>query len=166
MSDAAAEDRDRRVLERLAQDDTESFGVLVERHQERLVRLCYRLLHDPEEARDAAQEVFLKAFKGARSYQPKGHVYTWLYRIAVNHCLNRLRRRKLVRFFSFGEMGRSHEATEDEAPPFDPADEAPGPERRLEARRRFARTRELIDQLPAGQRSVLILAQVRRALVP
>ena len=87
------EDPDRGVLARVAEGDVESFGVLVERHQERLIRLCERMLGEPEEARDAAQEVFLKAFRKAGSFRPRGRVYTWLYRIAVNHCLNRLRRR-------------------------------------------------------------------------
>lgn len=150
------EDRDRRVLQRVAEGDVESFGVLVERHQQRLIGLCYRLLHDREEARDAAQEVFLKAFKSARGFQPRGRVYTWLYRIAVNHCFNRLRRRKIVRFFSFAEVSGSDE---EEAALFDPADEAPDPQRQLEARRRFQRTRELIDKLPVGQRTVLVLAK-------
>ena len=153
---AGSEDRDREVLERVAAGDVESFGVLIERHQERLIRLCHRLLHDPEEARDAAQETFLKAFKSARSWKPRGQVYTWLYRIAVNHCLNRLRRRKVVQFFSFGELGRSEGGDE---MPFDAADEAPDPERRLAARRSFAKARELIDGLPPGQRTVLVLAK-------
>lgn len=153
-----AEERDRRALERAAAGDAESFGVLVERHQERLIRLCHRLLHDREEARDAAQEVFLKAFENAAGFRPRGRVYTWLYRIAVNHCLNRLRRRQVVRFLSFGAVSPAGEGDE-EAPAFDPADGAPGPERRLEARRRFQRTRELIDELPPGQRAVLVLAK-------
>lgn len=149
------EDRDRRVLQRVAEGDIDSFGVLVERHEQRLVRLCFRLLHDREEARDAAQEIFLKAFKSAGNFQPRGQVYTWLYRIAVNHCLNRLRRRKIVRFFSFAELSGS----EEEEISFDPIDEAPDPERRFEARQRFRCTRELIDTLPAGQQTVLVLAK-------
>lgn len=154
-----AEDRDdRRALERAAAGDAEAFGALVERHQERLIRLCHRLLHDRDEARDAAQEVFLKAFRNAAGFQPRGRVYTWLYRIAVNHCLNRLRRRQVVRFFSFGAVAAAGEG-EAEAPAFDPADPAAGPERRLEARRRFRRTQELIDALPPGQRAVLVLAK-------
>jgi RNA polymerase sigma-70 factor (ECF subfamily) len=150
------EDPDWEVLTRVAEGDTESFGVLVERHQDRLIRLCERMLGDRETAREAAQEVFLKAFRKASTYRPRGQVYTWLYRIAVNHCLNRLRRRKLVRFLSFGETGP---AGQDRETAFDPADEAPDAATRAEARERWQRTRELIDRLPAGQRAVLILAK-------
>ena len=151
-------DPDRSLLSRVAEGDVESFGVLVERHEARLFRLCERMLQNPEEARDAAQEVFLKAFRKAGSYRPRGKVYTWLYRIAVNHCLNVLRRRKLARFLSFGELGGS-DSGENAAPEFEPEAGEPDPEHRLEARRRWETTRELIDRLPAGQRGVLVLAK-------
>ncbi len=152
-------DPDRGLLERVAEGDVESFGVLVERHEKRLFRLCERMLQDPEAAKDAAQEVFLKAFRKAGSYRPRGKVYTWLYRIAVNHCLNLLRRRKLAQFLSFGEIGGPGDADDGARPEFEPEDTSPGVERQLEARRRWRATRELIDQLPAGQRAVLVLAK-------
>lgn len=151
-------DPDRGVLARVADGDVESFAVLVGRHETRLVRLCERLLGNPEEARDAAQEVFLKAFRKAGSYRPRGKVYTWLYRIAVNHCLNLLRRRRIAQFLSFGEVGRSPKDADDAD--FDPQDPAPGAEERLASRRRWQATRRLIDGLPASQRAVLVLAKL------
>ena len=152
-------DPDHDVLARVAAGDVESFGVLVGRHETRLIRLCERMLHNHEAARDAAQEVFLKAFRKAGSYRPQGQVYTWLYRIAVNHCLNLLRRRRIAQFLSFGELGRSSETADGDAPDFDPEDTAPDAEERLESRRRWQQTRRLIDALPPSQRTVLILAK-------
>lgn len=84
-----ADDPDWALLARVARGDGEAFEPLVERHQDRLVRLCERLLGDAEEARDAAQEVFVKAFRHAGRAEPRGQLFTWLYRIAVNHCRNR-----------------------------------------------------------------------------
>ncbi len=153
-------DPDRGILERAAAGDAEAFGVLVTRHQERLLRLCERMLGDVEEARDATQEVFLKAFRKAGSYRPRGKVYTWLYRIAVNHCLNRLRRRKVVRFLSFGELGKTDAASEEPAAAFDPTDRAPDAAEQLAARRRWRQTKRLIDGLPPGQRAVLVLVKL------
>jgi RNA polymerase sigma-70 factor (ECF subfamily) len=153
---AGADDPDREVLARVAAGEVEAVSTIVERHQDRLRSVCPRLLGDREAARDAVQEVFLKAYRKAGSFRPRGKVSTWLYRIAVNHCLNRLRRRKLVRFLSFGETGP---AGQDREAAFDPADEAPDAATRAEARERWQRTRELIDQLPAGQRAVLVLAK-------
>ena len=153
-------DPDWDVLTRVAGGDVESFGVLVERHQERLIRLCERMLGDSEEARDAAQEVFLKAFGKAGSFRPRGRVYTWLYRIAVNHCLNRLRRRRLVRFLPLAEAGASRAAAGDEPPAaLEPPDDAPDAAARLAARERWLHTRRVIDRLPPGQRAVLVLAK-------
>ncbi len=144
------------VLARVAAGDVEAFARLVEAHQQRLLRLCERLLGDLEEARDAVQEVFLKAFKKAGGFRPQGQVYTWLYRIAVNHCLNRLRRRRIVRFT---RLGGGAEPEEPELPELDPADAAPSPEEALAARRRWAATRRAIAQLPDNQRAVLVLVR-------
>jgi RNA polymerase sigma-70 factor (ECF subfamily) len=157
VTDAAtAADPGWEVLARVAAGDVEAFSRLVEAHQQRLLRLCERLLGDLEEARDAVQEVFLKAFRKAGDFRPQGQVYTWLYRIAVNHCLNRLRRRRLVRFTRLGAPAEPGEA---EPPELDPADGAASPEEALAARRRWAATRRAIERLPANQRAVLVLVR-------
>jgi RNA polymerase sigma-70 factor (ECF subfamily) len=142
------------ALARVAAGDSDAFAALVEAHQERLLRLCERLLGDTEEARDAAQEVFLKAYRKAADFRPQGQVYTWLYRIAVNHCFNKLRRRRLVRFLRF-EAGPE----EADAPAFDPPDSGADPAVALEARQRWQATRKAIAKLPDNQRAVLILAR-------
>lgn len=152
-SAAAAVDPGWEALARVAAGDVEAFASLVESHQERLLRLCERLLGDAEEARDAAQEVFLKAYRKAGDVRPQGRVYTWLYRIAVNHCLNKLRRRKLVRFL------RWEDSEERDTPAFDPPDEAADPAAALEARRRWRVTRRALARLPENQRSVLVLVR-------
>lgn len=150
-------DPDLGVLQRVAAGDVESFGVLMQRHEKKLQQLCFRLLGDGEAARDATQEVFLKAYKSAAGFKPQGKVSTWLYRIAVNHCFNRLRRRKLLRFLSFGELAKSSE--EGDELEVDPADERPDAEVALASRERWQATRSAIDALPENQRSVLVLAK-------
>jgi RNA polymerase sigma-70 factor (ECF subfamily) len=142
------------ALARVAAGDSDAFAAVVESYQERLLRLCERLLGDPEEARDAAQEVFLKAFRKAAELKPQGQLYTWLYRVAVNHCFNRLRRRRLVRFLRF------ESAPEDpDAPAFDPPDAGADPAASLETRQRWRVTRQAIAKLPDNQKAVLILAR-------
>jgi len=149
-----SQDEDWEALARVAAGDGDAFGPLVERHQDRLVAVCQRFLGDREAALDAAQEVFLKVYRHAGRARPKGKFFTWVYRIGVNHCLNRLRRRKIVRFFSLTASG-----AEDDAPTFDPPAEAPDPERELETRERWRRTRRALDELPESQRAVVLLAK-------
>lgn len=151
---APAADPGWEALARVAAGETEAFASLVEAYQDRLLRLCERLLGDVEEARDAAQETFLKAYRKAADFKPQGQVYTWLYRIAVNLCFNKLRRRKLVRFFSLA--GGDDDA---ETAAFEPPDGAADPLAALESRRRWQATRRAIDALPDNQRAVLVLAR-------
>lgn len=67
---------------------------LVRRHQEKVLALAFRTLGDPEAAQDVAQEAFIKVLRSARRYQPTAKFTTWLYRIAVNCCLDLMRRRR------------------------------------------------------------------------
>ena len=151
------QDPDRGLLARVAAGDVESFGVFVGRHQERLQRLCERMLHDPEDARDASQEVFWKVCRRAGSFQPRAKVSTWMYRIAMNHCLNRLRRRKVAQFFSLQAAGGGSEEDDRE---LDPPDLAPDAAQALAAREQWRHTCELIASLPVNQRAVLVLAKL------
>jgi RNA polymerase sigma-70 factor (ECF subfamily) len=144
------------ALARVAAGDLDAFAPLVARHQDRVVRLCARILGDRDEALDVAQETFLRAYRHAADAEPRGALSTWLHRIAVNLCLNRLRRRRLVRFLSLTPEPEAERAGPEVA---EPASAAADPERELLARERWRRTREAIDALPAGQRAVLVLAR-------
>lgn len=73
--------------------DPDAFGVLVRRHRDRLWAVALRTLGDPEEAADALQEALISAFRNAAGFRGEAAVTTWLHRIVVNACLDRLRRR-------------------------------------------------------------------------
>ena len=142
-------------LARAAAGESDAFRRVVERHQDRLLALCERLLGSRDEALDACQEVFLKVYRHAGRAEPKGRLFTWLYRIAVNHCLNRLRRRRVVRFLSFS----GPDTEESDAAEVDPPSEEPDPYARLESRDRWRRTRRVLDALPESQRAVVVLSR-------
>jgi RNA polymerase sigma-70 factor (ECF subfamily) len=144
---------DWQLLARTAEGDDGAFRILVERHQDRLVRLCQRLLHDREEALDAAQEVFIKTYQKAGTLEPKGELYTWLYRVATNHCLNRIRRRRILRFMPMVS------SSSDLAYSMEPVSESAGPDTELVAKERWQATRSAIGRLPESQRAVLVLAK-------
>ena len=126
---------DQQLLRATQRGDLEAFDALMHRYERLVYRLVASFADDSEGALDLVQEVFLKAYRSAASYRPSGRVYTWLYRIATNHCLNRLRRRKIVRFFGFGDL-----TPEDDETSWDPADSGPDAEQRFAARRAWQRT--------------------------
>jgi RNA polymerase sigma-70 factor (ECF subfamily) len=67
----------------------EAFDVIVERHRRHVYQLCFRFMGNHEDASDLAQDVFVRAFKGLRNFKNESSLGTWLYRVAVNVCLNR-----------------------------------------------------------------------------
>jgi len=74
--------------------DDIAFARLVEHYAKPVHNLCYRMLGDPTDAEDAAQETFLKAYQKLRSYDPQRSFPTWLLSIGAHHCIDQLRRRK------------------------------------------------------------------------
>ncbi len=87
------EPSDAELLRRHAHGDSEAFGVLFLRHRDRLWGVAVRTLADPEEAADALQDAMISAFRRAADFRGESAVTTWLHRIVVNACLDRLRRR-------------------------------------------------------------------------
>lgn len=79
---------------RLAEGGEDAFDEVVERYSRKVFALCYRLLRDEEDARDMAQEVFVRIYTKRRSFKAASQLYTWIYRIAVNMCFSALKRRK------------------------------------------------------------------------
>ena len=67
-----------------------AFDLIVERHRRAVYQLCYRFVGNHEDASDLSQDVFLRAYRGLRSFRGQSTLATWLYRIGVNVCLNRV----------------------------------------------------------------------------
>lgn len=93
MTGAQAELDDRELLARHAAGDRQAFGLIVERHRDRLWRVALRTLGDPDDAADAVQDALLSAYRAAGSFRGDAAVTTWLHRITVNACLDLVRRR-------------------------------------------------------------------------
>lgn len=83
--------RERRLLRRLRDRDERAFRELVESYGDRVFNLTYRMMSNREEAEDVAQEVFITVFKSIDSFRGDAKLSTWLYRIAANHCKNRIK---------------------------------------------------------------------------
>jgi RNA polymerase sigma-70 factor (ECF subfamily) len=117
------------------------FGLLVQRYERAVYHLAYRTLRDVEDARDACQEAWIKAYRALSSFRPGAKFATWIFTICYRVCCDRLAKRK--RFSG-------------EEPP-DFADPAAGPDRVYEAAEEAARLRAAIDALPEKYRVVVTL---------
>jgi len=133
---------DRDLLSVHCAGDPDAFGELFRRHRDRMWALALRMTRDPEVAADAVQEAFIAAFRGADSFRGEAAVTTWLHRIVVNSCLDRLRRTKPA--VPLPEADLSLADTHDHHHSVDV---------RLDIR-------AALDQLPEGQRMALILVDM------
>src|SRR6185436_12696834 len=95
---------DTRLVEQARSGDEAAFRTLVERYQRKLYAMALSVLRDPDEARDVVQDAFLKAYKALPSFEEKSAFYTWLYRIALNLCIDRARASKRSAKVEFDEQ--------------------------------------------------------------
>jgi RNA polymerase sigma-70 factor (ECF subfamily) len=121
----------------------DAFDVIVERHRRTVYQVCYRFVNNHEDASDLAQEAFVRAWKGLNNFKGQAALSTWLYRIAVNACLNKVSARKAdtepIESDRFEDTRIEH-----------PADG-------LVRGERAAAVRKAIAALPEKQRATLIL---------
>ncbi len=87
-----AADEDAALMERVRDGDRAAFARLYDRNVRSVVNFAYRFVQDRARAEELTQEIFLKLFRSAGSYEPRARFKTYLFRIASNHCLNEVRR--------------------------------------------------------------------------
>lgn len=101
---------DRSLLAAHCAGDPDAFGELFRRHKDRMWAVALRTTRDPELAADAVQDGFISAFRRAESFRGDAQVTTWLHRIIVNACLDRLRRIKPTSELPEYELADRHDA--------------------------------------------------------
>lgn len=131
------------LVDRALAGQSAAFDVIVERHRRTIYQLCYRFVGNHEDASDLSQDVFLRAFRGLRNFRGQSTVSTWLYRIGVNVCLNRL---ALKTPRSEPLENREHLDVKTESP-----------SDRVLRDERAGQVRAAIAQLPSKQKAALIL---------
>nr|MCU0237579.1 sigma-70 family RNA polymerase sigma factor [Acidobacteriota bacterium] len=142
----SGEREDRLLISLAAGGDRQAFSELVMRHQGRMLQLAYRYTRDRQDAEELAQEIFLKAWRHAGSFRGESEFSTWLYRLAVNSCLNHRQGKK------------SRPPTQPLTGELQSGAEAGRAGDDLVAGEREARLRGALDALPARQRLALALA--------
>ncbi len=141
---------DIQLMLRVRDGDEDAFRQIVEGYKDSILGLCIRYLGNQEDAEEVAQDVFIRLHKAASSYEPRAKLSTYLYRIAVNLSLNRIRDRKWNRLVPW-DVHRKYE----EKNPMISA--AHSPDQLLEQKEKQEMVRKVIDTLPPNQKTALLL---------
>ncbi len=141
------------LMARIAKGDNDAFEVLVNRHQTSVLNLIYRFIGDRTQAKDLAQEVFIRVWQAAKTYKPEAKFTTWLYRITANLCFNELKSSRRKKWFSFHRSDEDGKRTFEETV----ADGAPSAEGLLLEKERSRQISDALQSLPDNQRMALVL---------
>jgi RNA polymerase sigma-70 factor (ECF subfamily) len=156
MPDSGELPSDEILVRRVAAGERDALRILVDRHGARVHRLAARVLGNTEDAKDAAQDVFVAVFRTAASYRPEARFSTWLHRVTVNRCLGELESRRTRQRVLADLAGPAQELLPEHGGPSsdsaaDPADE------QLERRERLRRLETAFRSLPPRQQLAVAL---------
>lgn len=141
LSDPAT---DARIVEEVRRGDRDAYGVLVTRYEKKLQRVLRRLVRDPEQARDLAQDTFLKVYQHLDQFDTSRRFGPWLFRVGVNLAVDWLRRRKPT--VRLSQMARDDENSVEVIDP--------DPRQRLELEQEV---HHVLQEIPVNYRTVLVL---------
>jgi RNA polymerase sigma-70 factor (ECF subfamily) len=141
---------DQQLIAQTLDGQTAAFGILVRKYQDRLFNSMVHLLRNPADAEDVVQDAFLQALRKLDTFQGNSQFYTWLFRIARNTAISKLRRRKPT---------VSLEST-DSQQRLDFPDDGPTPATEMERRERQTGLMRAMDRLSSEHRAILILREM------
>ncbi|HSB34170.1 MAG TPA: sigma-70 family RNA polymerase sigma factor [Nitrospirota bacterium] len=143
---------DLNFIKRFNDGDTPAFGEIVLKYQDRIYNLCRHMLGNAHDAEDVAQDAFLKAYQALPRFQPDASLYTWLYRIATNTCIDYQRKPVFESLFRSSEDGEElvHDRASDE----------PSPERLYQSRQIDQALKESLAKLSPKLRAIIILKEI------
>jgi RNA polymerase sigma-70 factor (ECF subfamily) len=140
------------LIERFKSGDTSAFEEIVLTYQDKIYSLCRYMLGNAHDAEDAAQDAFLKAYQALPKFQPEASLYTWLYRIATNTCIDH--KRKPIFESLFGDSGEGEKLIHDRA------SDAPSPEKLYQSKQIDEALRESLGKLSPKLRAIIILKEI------
>lgn len=144
--------RDEEIVSYIINGRTELFSVIVDRYQSKVFSTAYHYTHDQEESRDLTQEIFIKLYNNLQSYKSKASFSTWLYRIAVNRCIDWTRKKRLQ------TVSTIYNSSDEEIDIYEVmADSDGGPEEILIKQENRGYIIKVVEDLPEIYKTVIIL---------
>jgi len=134
-----------------------AFDELVLSHKDKVFNLCYWFVGDYQDANDLAQDVFFKAFKALKNFRFESAFSTWIYRIAVNTCKNRLKSFQYRLKKKFVHLNNTAAKSN---PGVEIADESSSPEIELGKKERMRLIKAAINSLPSNKKAVVVLRDI------
>lgn len=147
---------DNELIKLILQGERHKFRIFVERYQQMIFRTCMGFVHNREDADDLTQDVFIQAYQSLQDFRMESAFSTWLYRIAVNASLNKIRKSRKTNFFQLiGSFlgGSNQEAS------LVYASDPDNPETILIKEEHSQWLREVLDSLPENQRTAIVLSK-------
>jgi RNA polymerase sigma-70 factor (ECF subfamily) len=144
--------KDLQFIDRFKNGDSSAFEDIVLKYQDKIYNLCRHMLGNAQDAEDAAQDAFLKAFQALPKFQPEASLYTWLYRIATNTCIDFKKKPIFESLFGSSEEG--------ERLVHDRASDAPSPEKIYQSKEIDQALQESLRKLSPKLRAIIILKEI------
>ena len=144
---------EQRIIERVRSGDTDAFEELVKAYERSVYTIAYKMLKNSEDAQDAAQEAFIKAYTKLDTYRGESKFSAWLYRLTSNCCVDALRRRR-------ENLSLTSETKDGEITELDIPDLRQNPEKALEKKELREAIRENLEKLPLDYKQALILREL------
>ena len=152
----ASHEADLELLTAVKAGDAEAYRGLVEKYQGRIYAVVFGMVRNQEDARDIAQDTFIKAYRNLESFRLESSFYTWLYRIAMNLAIDWTRRGKRRATSSFDETIAQRDGEGAIAEPH----HSDNPAKNLERKQLYAVIMDALDKLPEDQKQVLLLREL------
>lgn len=139
------------LIARAQRGDAAAFETLMSAYEKKVYCLCLRMMGNPHDGEDAAQEAMLRIWQNIGRYRGESALSTWIYRVAASTCTDAIRKRARQSQPSLEALGEEG---------YDPKDDAPSPQEQAEESERDAAMRRAIDSVPEQMRSVFLLRDV------
>jgi RNA polymerase sigma-70 factor (ECF subfamily) len=157
---AGSSDRDAALIRDIRAGDTAAFDQLVINHKDKLFNMVYWFLGDYQEANDCAQEIFIKVFKGIKKFRFQSSFSTWLYRIAINTCKNKLKS-SAYRWKKRTVPLENPDSSKEGSVSYEIQNGSPSPANELEKKEKIMRIQKAVNALPQDQNRVIVLRDIQ-----